>query len=103
LIKWKDKLGHLHRFRLVNRVAGRTNNFCHILHQQYLDYYRKILEFHWLKIMQKWLDDGGTDGYPATWKGLFLALKDTGCEAAREELEVVLKSEIIRPSVQYAS
>jgi hypothetical protein len=54
-------------------------------------------EMHWLKIMGEWLINGGTDRHPATWEGLLFALEEVRY-IAREELEVVLTSEIISPS-----
>jgi hypothetical protein len=52
-------------------------------------------EMHWLEIMGAWLNRG-THRPPATWEGLLSALEDV--TYIREELEVVLTSEIISPS-----
>lgn len=45
--------------------------------------------------MSVWLTDGGTDQYPATWRGVIVVLEDVECYEVARKLEKVLKSAVI--------
>lgn len=56
----------------------------------------------WCKVMSKWLHNGGTSEYPATWRGVVLVnvIEDVeSCEVPRVP-ERVLRSAIVHPPAQ---
>jgi hypothetical protein len=106
LLKWKDKQGRQHRFRLINKVASKWRDFGLRFGQEESELEGFEEQYHWntkrcwQKVMGEWLNDAGTDDYPATWGGLVQVLEDVElCEIARELVEV-LGSEIDSPPVQ---
>ena len=44
----------------------------------------------WCNVVSMWLDNGGTDEYPATWRGLLLVLEDVQLYATARELKKAL-------------
>jgi hypothetical protein len=105
LIKWMDEQG-LHTFRLVDEVASEWEaigiRFGHKSNE--LEGWKE--ECHWKaercweKVMGAWLNDAGTNAYPATWEGVVRVLEDIKFIEVARELERVLASKIDSPPVQ---
>lgn len=67
-------------WRRIGIRLGKELNELDGLESQY-----RHIPTQWCRVMSDWLDNGGTDDYPATWKGLFALLRDVDkCEVARE-------------------
>lgn len=82
LLKWKDKHGHEKTFRLVDEVSAKWRDFglslgtsMNMLNGWETQENRNAVTC-WELVMDRWLTQGGTDNYPATWAGLHTLLKD---------------------------
>lgn len=96
LIKWKDCSGHVHKFRLINRVSSKWESFGYLLdiHHNVLTGWRDECLGNsarcWMKVMAYWLTEGHTPQHPATWEGLYVMLEDVDfVEVAKELREAI--------------
>ena len=46
----------------------------------------------WIKVMSEWLDEEGTEEYPATWEGILLVLEDVELSTIAKQLRKVLSN-----------
>lgn len=95
LIKWKDGSGHVHKFRLINRVSSKWESFGYRLDipQNMLDGWREqCLGYSarcWMKVMECWLTVGHSQ-YPPSWEGLYEMLEDVEYAEVATELRHAL-------------
>ena len=103
-----DKNKQKQSFKLISLVSakwiyfgirvGQTYNDLDCLENQYMRDFRVC----WCKVMKQWLDNEGTDEYPATWRGVIKMLEDVECCKAAKDLETALSS-VILPPTHYAT
>ena len=102
LLKWQDSKGGWLKFQLANKVSAKWRDFGYRFGQE--DELEEVEEECrgkprrcWCKVMSKWMENGGTPAYPASWEGLITALEDVEyCEVAKE-LERALDLVILPP------
>lgn len=96
LLKWDSSSGCQHRFRLVNKVSSKWRRFGYRFGREeneieaLEDQCRGKASQCWCKVMGQWLEDGGTDDYPATWRGVVTLLEDVEFYEVARKLEMVL-------------
>ena len=56
----------------------------------------KTCHMRWNYIMERWLSDGGTYKYPATWNGLYTLLEDVSCAVIADELKNVVTNKYFK-------
>jgi hypothetical protein len=57
--------------------------------------YNKNASRCWLKVMGHWLNNGGTEHYPATWEGLYTLVRD--CDLPEVALSLLKALEHCQP------
>lgn len=98
LIKWRDSDGRQRKFHLVKKVSHkwrmfgfrfqRGNNEMDALEEEC----SRKSEQCWIKVMSEWLDEEGTEEYPATWEGILLVLEDVELSTIAKQLRKVLSN-----------
>jgi hypothetical protein len=81
LLKWEDRHGHQRTFRLEDMVSAKWMKFglrvgLTMDQLEFLEKRYKNASRCWLEVMRHWLNDGGTQHYPATWEGLYTLMRD---------------------------
>ena len=93
---WRNTEGTLQTFELVSRVSARWRDLGIELgfEPNQLESWKRELhtnEERWDKVMQSWLDDGGSRyKYAATWEGLKQLLRAKTLGRIADELEKAL-------------
>ena len=103
LMKWRDEMGEVQTFRLVNRVSCKWEIFGCLLNipQNMLTAWREEFLNNsarcWLKVMDYWLTGEDISDYPVTWDGLYELLEDVEYyEEAKKLKEAVLAAKVKR-------
>lgn len=96
LLKREDNDREEQRLSLSKRVCSKWRNFgrrfkrdegeLDAIEQRCLG----IPEECWCRLMNEWLNEGGTNDYPITWKGVIDVLEDVHCYDVARQLEKVL-------------
>lgn len=93
LLKWKDKKGGKHIFRLVDRVSAKWKDFGLLLGlspnqlSAWERQFRGNANKCWTKVMEHWLNGGAKDDYPPTWEGLYMLLENAQFLQVAEDLK----------------
>ena len=98
LLKWVDSNGREQKFYLHQKVSSKWRDFghCFDLEENELDAIEeecfRRCDRCWYKVMDQWLNGGGTAEYPITWKGVIKVLEDVRCDTVAKQLKRVLFS-----------
>ena len=104
LLKWTDANGHQHNFRLINITSSRWREFGYRFRREENELENLREECFgkanrcWCKVMNQWLENGGTPEYPATWRGVLTVLVDLEYSEVARELQRALASVTPPPS-----
>ena len=96
LIKWRDELGKVQRFRLIEMIARKWRTFGSLLalelavldnwEAQYAGDSTRCCN----RVMEYWLNGDDDNEYPPTWEGLYELLEDAEFLVAAKQLKVVV-------------
>lgn len=95
-LKFEDEKGQKQLFCLAKEVSANWFDFGLILgiKRKQLDawdaQYRGDASKCWNRVMEHWLDKGGSRDYPATWEGLITLLNDLGFEQLAKTLKCAI-------------
>ena len=106
LIKWEDEKGNTHNFHLVTRARKKWKRIGMLLKYSLTELedikreQKGSDELCWISLMEKWLLDGGSSSYPATWEGLCHLLVDSESPNIAKLLRRVVTQATHQPSHQ---